>query len=737
MKIIGWAAWYICCSTFIYSQNTVSGSVLNSETGAPVSFANVYLPRLEKGTVTDSTGVFEIHGLPDGSFNIIFSSLGYKTASRTLTLPLPQPLTVTLVPYAIEMEETIVSTPFHKLQSENVMKVERRSIAALKTTGAATLAEGITGIAGVESVATGTGIGKPVIRGLSANRVLVYTQGIRLENQQFGDEHGLGVNDAGVESVEVIKGPASLLYGSDALGGVLYINPERFADPHSTKADMATDYFSNTLGLKANAGMGTSGKRFKFLIRGASDSHIDYTEGNGQKVTNSRFTGYDLKTGIGYQATRMKTEVRYNYNASTLGIPEAITLQTTSRTPLRPCQDIKNHILSSKTHLFFEKGSLDLTLGYIFNHRKEFEEEEEAAALAMKLNTFTYNFQYNFPKTGKLETIAAVQGMRQTNKNFGEERLIPDALIYDTGILATSHLHFTALDLQFGLRLDTRSITSEAFGHPGEEEYIAALNRSFTSFNAALGGKTDISESLTARLNFASGFRAPHLAELTSNGTHEGTNRYEIGNPELANEQNFQTDVALEYTTRHVELYLNGFYNGIRNYIYLLPNGDFIDGDPVYLYGQQNARLYGGEAGFHLHPHPLDWLHLESSFETVTGKREDGNYLPLIPANSLTNTFRIEYNNTKKTWKNGYAFVTLTRVFSQEKVSEFETVTGGYSLFNAGIGAELKVNKKALFLRLTARNLLNTVYTAHLSRLKADGIANPGRNIHLSLQLLL
>src|SRR5690606_16910046 len=207
---------------------------------------------------------------------------------------------VELTHAAIEMDEVIVSTPFHKLQSENVMKVAQANVKKLKTQGAITLSDGVSQIAGVETLSTGVGIGKPVIRGLSGNRVLVYTQGIRLENQQFGGEHGLGINDAGIESVEVIKGPASLLYGSDALGGVLYLNPEKFAASNTYKADVNLDYYTNTDGYSANAGYKKSADRFKFLIRGAHTSHADYKAGNNLYTTNSRFAEYDLKTGIAY-----------------------------------------------------------------------------------------------------------------------------------------------------------------------------------------------------------------------------------------------------------------------------------------------------------------------------------------------------------------------------------------------------------------------------------------------------
>jgi iron complex outermembrane receptor protein len=198
------------------------------------------------------------------------------------------------------------------------------------------------------------------------------------------------------------------------------------------------NYFSNTSGLNANAGFKTSSERLKFLVRGNIASHTDYRTGNDTRVTNSRFNEYDLKTGLGYQSARFNTELRYNYNASELGIPEEIGEQTKERTPTSPYQQIGNHILSSKTNLFLKNSSIVGTFGYLFNNRKEFEEGEEGAALEMDLATFNYNVQYHLPQWKQLETIVGIQGMHQTNKNSGEEILIPDAVTNDFGILMTS-----------------------------------------------------------------------------------------------------------------------------------------------------------------------------------------------------------------------------------------------------------------------------------------------------------
>ncbi|NNE02428.1 MAG: TonB-dependent receptor [Eudoraea sp.] len=719
-----------------YAQNSIQGTVVSVDNNQPLYQVSVYFPQLEKGTVTDENGNYKLTNLPTGDYKIIASYIGFQTYSSSISITSgDNRLDIALTASAIEMEEVIVSTPFHKLQRENVMKVEQATVAELRTKGAVTLADGITSIAGVESVSTGIGIGKPVIRGLSSNRVLVYTQGIRLENQQFGDEHGLGISDAGIESIEVIKGPASLLYGSDALGGVLYLNPEKYADERTSSSNINLNYFSNTEGTSTNIGYKASGTKFKYLLRAGIASHADYKSGNGLRVTNSRFREYDLKTGLGYQSGIFRTEVRYNYNRSDLGIPEGIGLQTKRRTPDSPFQELQSHIVSSTSELFFDKSSLKATLGYIFNDRKEFE-EEVLPELDMNLSTFNYNVQYYLGKGKDLETILGIQGMTQTNKNFGEEVLIPDATTNDIGILSTSHIHFERSDIQVGIRYDQRSIEGEENGIFGEEGYIASLSRDFTSFNSALGFRTDLSKNLIGRINLASGFRAPNLAELTSNGIHEGTNRFEIGNPDLKNEKNFQTDVSLEYKNEHFEIAVNGFYNAVNDYIYILPTGDFVDGDPVFLFRQQDAKLYGGEIGLHFHPHPLDWLHLESNFATVTGTLDNDESLPLIPANTFTNTIRVEFNKEDTHWfSRGYGYITLQSVFDQDKISSYETPTPGYSLLNLGIGGSIQFFGNEMDVRLSVNNALDKNYIAHLSRLKVDGISNIGRNISVGIQV--
>ncbi|HLW14512.1 MAG TPA: TonB-dependent receptor [Flavobacteriaceae bacterium] len=731
---------FIFLPFFMLGQNQITGTIVD-ENNQPIP-ADIYIPDLGRGTIANFDGEFQLDRIPNGNHEIIFSYLGYSSTSKRIRFPreADNQLHIILKFSSVEMDPVILSIPFHQLQKDNVMKVEQIRISDLQKSGAVNLSDGISNMSGVNTINTGVGIGKPVIRGLSSNRVLTYSQDVRLENQQFGEEHGLGINESGIESVEVIKGPASLLYGSDALGGVLYLNPERFAATDSFAADANASLYSNTKGSNINLGVKNTVDKFGFLARGAFSQHSDYKTGNGKRATNSRFQEKDFKTGAQYKTEKITSALRYNYNHSDLGISEEIGNQTTSKSMELPYQEVTTNILSWSNTLRFDKSKVTANLGYISNDRKEFEDEHEhdhdttetheegEPNLRLKLNTLNYDVKYHLPSTEKLETILGAQGMYQTNKNTGEEILIPDATTNDIGVFATGHYHLDALDFQAGVRFDNREINIKETWDAHNQELTDAASRSFTSLNAALGVKWDMLHNLVGRLNLASGFRAPNLAELTSDGVHHGTFRYEVGDLDLKNEQNLQIDLSLEMTLSNVELFANGFYNTVKDYIYLDPTNEFMEEVPVYRYKQNNAELYGGEFGFHYHPKGADWLHFDNMYEMVIGKQKNGDYLPFIPAHTLSNRMQVFFKNGK-TFENTTAFVQLKTSFAQNKLSEFETQTGGYSLLNLGASTAFDWNNARIDFGVSVTNLLDKEYTSHLSRLKEQRIPDIGRNI--------
>ncbi len=712
----------------IYSQKTLTGRISDANNQA-LNTVLVTIPELHKTTISDENGTYILQNLPFGSFTIIFSFDSFETQTIEFKFLEKTPLlNIVLIEKSHQMDEVIVSTAFNKVQSQNVMKVEHQTMKSLKQKGALTLIEGLATIPGVSQIATGVSIGKPVIRGLSGNRVLVYSQGVRLENQQFGEEHGLGLNDSGIESVEVIKGPASLLYGSDAIGGVLYFNPEKFAKPNSNELHFNQKYFSNTNASNTSLGYKLSGDDLKFSTRINKSSHSDYKVSDGNRVTNSRFNELDFKSGLGYSNSVLSTVIRFNFNKLDLGIPEeGFANQSLSKKPEFPKQVVETQIFSWNSSFYFKNSKLDADFGYIANDRGEFD-EKTIANLQMKLKTFNYNIKYYLPRIKALETIIGTQGMSQTNTNFGKEYLIPDAFTNDFGIFATSNYKWNKYTIQVGMRYDKRKVATSENGKVGQEGYFQIVNKQFESNNYSLGFKTNLKDNLIFRANLASGFRAPNLAELTSNGVHEGSNRYEIGNSNLQNEQNFQSDLNLEYRNSHVELFANGFYNLINNYIFISPNGNSIESNDVYDYLQTNAKLYGGEAGIHFHPHPLDWLHVTSSFESVSGKQQNGANIPLIPANKWNNSFKIEFKPTKYL-KDSFAVFSVDHTFNQRRPSQFESTSLDYTLLNLGLGTTVTLKKLVFEINFNITNLFDKKYISHLSRLKTDEIPNIGRNI--------
>jgi len=206
---------------------------------------------------------------------------------------------------------------------------------------------------------------------------LVYTQGIRLENQQFGDEHGLGIDESSISSVEVIKGPASLLYGSDALGGVLFFNPTKFAKENELELNLNQTFYSNTLGSNTSIIAKKSGHSWKLLAGGARNQHSDYKITSNKRVTNTRFNETIFNTALGYNSKFITSTLRFNFNETNVGIPEELSIQNTHKKPLLPYQNLVNKMVSLNNVVFLSSSKITSTFGFTNNIRKEFEEHHE------------------------------------------------------------------------------------------------------------------------------------------------------------------------------------------------------------------------------------------------------------------------------------------------------------------------------------------------------------------------
>jgi iron complex outermembrane receptor protein len=326
--------------------------------------------------------------------------------------------------------------------------------------------------------------------------------------------------------------------------------------------------------------------------------------------------------------------------------------------------------------------------------------------------------------------------MYQNNLNLNdrETKLLPDASIFNNSIFfLLQKTFFNKLKFQTGLRFDDKSINTIALGDAGQPDYREALDKKYNSFSGSLGATYSISEKFLLRSNFASAYRTPNLAELTSNGQHE--TRYEIGDENLIPEKSYEIDLSMHYHVDNLTIDLAGFYNNINNYIFISPTGDTTsNGIYIYEYQQNNSYLYGAEAGIHFHPEAMKWLHLLTAFSSVTGKQKNGSNLPFIPAKKIYMELRAEKESLAFLHK-AFLMVTSTSVFKQENIASEETPTNAYTLLDISIGGQIKVRDQFISISLGATNIFDKQYIDHLSTLKEVGFFNPGRNYTMTLKI--
>jgi iron complex outermembrane recepter protein len=719
---------------------SVTGKVIDAQTAVPIPFANVHLIDIQSGTLTNEQGVFEFKNTLPKQIRIKISAIGYETIIKQIQLPVQDTLIFQLNEMHVELAEVTISTPTGILQKHTIANVESRSLTELNTISNTNLGEAISNIPGVYQISTGSGISKPVIRGLSGIRVVTYLNGLRIENQQWGGDHGMGVSEIGIGNVEVIKGPSSLLYGADALGGVVYFTDENFAKQNTNEGYVETQFESVSMRTKNFVAYKSAKNNLRFNLFGNFSSNSDYMLPNGNFVKNSRFGEANLKGALGYNKKNWILNVRYNLMYNQTGLPghthdsiikpEIFQSEKPKRSFSIPLQQTLNNYLLTENIFYLKNSDLKINLGISNNTLQEFEEKVTIPGIYMSLSNYNYNAVWRKSITDKIDWLIGAQGMFQTNRNnkIATEQLLPNANLVDNGVYTLLHSTFNKYEFQTGVRVDNRQIqTLQDF--KGNQ----VLNRQFSGFNYSAGLTRELNKFLL-RANVSTGFRPPHLSELLSNGVHHGTLRYEIGNRDLKSEQATQFDFSTEYKTDHISLIVNPFYNQINNYIYISPQGVLKNGYPLFLYSQvAKATLVGTDIGLHYHPHFAHNLHIEPSFSFIQAEDENRNPLALIPQTRFNTQIRYEFDGKKgKIRFQNIAFQHLY-FLHQDRVAAFETNSPAYQLIN--IGANLKVEtKNPIFVKFGIRNLLNTNYIDHLSRIKNIGLQSPGINFYLTLK---
>ena len=716
--------------------NAQSLTVVDSESLEPIPYASVEIYEMQIQSYCDENGVFEFSYLSNTT-PVILSANGYKPTSFIYKAGDNNSYDIKLKKSHIFLNEIVVSPTTGLVQKNNLTNVILKKINQADQIMAPNLMELITNVPGVYSINTGSSISKPVIRGLSGLKVVTFWNGLRIENQQWANDHGLNFTDIGIKSVEIVKGPSSLLYGADALGGVLYFTDEDYLPPNSFNSSFETRFESNSMSSFNIARIKLATEKIRFNVYAGYKSAAEYQIPDGEFVKNSSYNRKSLKASLGYNKNNWILNLRYNYNSNENGLPghthslnpspEEFLLETQHRERILPLQLIEDHYLSIENKLILSNQSvIKFNTGFTSNSITEFEEKVTIPGISMLLNNIPYNFSYTSYVNENTKWISGVQGMLTKNSNdeSAESSLIPNASSYDIGSYSLLQYSKSQFETQIGLRYDIREIDAGDL-----------LSKNFSKLNGSFG--LVFKKGLyTLRTNFSSGFRPPHLSEMLSYGVHHGTNRFEIGSQDLESEFANQFDISLDYGNEHINFNINPFYNHFQNYIYVAPTADFIDGYQVYEYTQaSSARTYGGEIYLHYHPHFAHRLHLEQDFSYVIGEDNNNNPLPLIPQTRLNSNLKYEFAETNKKFQLKTILLQRTQFFDKNDVSTFETPSDSYEIYNIEGNFSYSGNQNML-MKLGIRNLFNTTYINHLSNLKGIGLPSAGINFYISINYL-
>jgi iron complex outermembrane recepter protein len=766
---------------------SLSGKITDAKTSEPLPGASVYFADDKIGTIADAQGKYILNNIPSGHHIIEVSFAGYATLVEHIELNNSIEKDFALSSVVIENQGVIVTgvSGATSIRKSPVPVTALRKSALLQSS-ASNIIDALTHIPGVSQLSTGPAISKPFIRGLGYNRVVVVNEGVRQEGQQWGDEHGVEIDELSIARVEVLKGPASLMYGSDALAGVVNFITNIPVAERTLKANLLSNYQSNSGLFGINGNIAGNEKGFNWNVYGTYKSSGDYRNKFDGKVLNSRFNERNFGGYVGINKSWGYSHLIFSRFDQRLGLVEGDRDDATGKfilfagSPLEriatpqdldskglfvPQQRVQHNKIISDNNFVVNKSRLKINLGYQNNLRQEFGNPEDPSekSLFFDLKTINYNLQWQFPEMKEWHTTIGVNGMRQSNQNKGEEVLIPEYNIFDIGGFVYVQRLFKKSTVSGGLRFDNRSVDSKEF-NDGVTTKFTAFKRSFANVSGSVGISYEPSDAVTLKANIARGFRAPALAELASNGAHEGTNRYEYGEQNLKSETSLQLDGGIDINYEHFSIGLAAFYNRMNDFIFYrklesVSGGDSLvnvggDDIPAFKFNQNNAKLYGIEALLDIHPHPLDWLHFENAVSFVRGRFDDAidgsNNLPLIPAAKLTSELRATFKKAGKSLQNFYMKAGVDKIFNQKKPFTgygTETATSGYVLLNAGAGTDIVKKTKTLFsLYVSVSNITDVAYQNHLSRLKytADnlvtgrsGVFGVGRNFSVKLNVPL
>jgi iron complex outermembrane recepter protein len=762
------------------AQNIITGKITDKETREALPGATIYIPELKTGAVTDDTGAYKLDNLPKTKVIVQVSFLGYKSIVETVDLSTTKSLNFSMEQAVTEMNDVVVTGTSRATEiTRNPVPMITVNTRDLQQNLNTNIIDAVAKLPGVSAVTTGPNVSKPFIHGLGYNRILTLYDGVRQEGQQWGDEHGIEIDENAVDRIEIVKGPASLIYGSDALAGVVNLLPAQPVPNGIIKGHVETNYQTNNRLIGTHAAIAGNSNGF---IWGGVVSHkqaTNYQNKYDGRVYGTAYNETDLSGYVGLNKSWGYSDLNFSIFNDLQEIPDGsrdsttrkFTKQITEADTFRPIvsnaelnsykistlhQHVQHYRLYSSNNFIIGESKLALTLGYQQSIRREFSHPQYPTipGLYLDLKTFTYDIKYSLPESNGWDATFGINGMYQCNSNKGTEFVIPDYNQFDFGPFALVNKTIDKLNLSAGVRYDARVFKNDPmYTHPNPQtgfdmqvnppdtaladHPFYSFNHTFSGISASIGATYNFTKKLLTKANIARGFRAPNIAEISANGVHPGTLIYQIGNTDFKPEFSLQEDFGISYRSDNISGDLDIFNNQISNYIFnqkllnrLGQDSIIIKGNQTFKFQQAKAQLYGWEAN--LDVHPFDWLHFENSVSVTYALNKGGNgthltdssrYLPFIPPLHTNTDLRANLKSKSKYFSSVYFKIGVEYYAKQNRVysaDNTETPTSGYILYNAGVGADITNShgKVLVSINILGNNITDVAYQSHLSRLK-------------------
>lgn len=682
-------------SVFVYSQSSLSGTVKNNLTHEPLVGAVIYFPDFKTGAVSGTDGNYTVNNLPRTKTLVQIKMLGYKTIVKPIDLKETEQLDIEMEESVVEEEEIVVSGTSHATEIKRspipMVSIDQKY---LNQNASSNIIDAMVKIPGVNAVSTGPNISKPYIRGLGFNRILTLFDGVRQDGQQWGDEHGIEVDQYLIDRIEVIKGPASLIYGSDALAGVVNLLPANTLPDGLIKGQVLGNYQTNNNQISSSLALAGNQKGFVWGFRVSQKQASNYQNKYDGRVYGTKYKENNLNAYLGFNKSWGYSHLNFTLYDNNQEVPDGsrdsltrkFTKQITEDDTLRPIvsdedlssykiadirQSVQHYRVYSSSNIYFGKSKLSLKFGFQQSKRREFGHPQHVSipALSLVLNTYSYDIKYSLPIVMGWETMLGLNGMYQQNKSIdATEFVIPDYNSFDIGPFIFTKKTFGKLDVTVGARYDSRIFRNDAMyttinpqtgfdmlsqkndSDTNVVKQFDSYQHTFSGFSGSIGMSYNFSEHLGLKFNVARGYRSPNIAEISAKGVHPGTGFQQLGDANFKPEFSLQEDLGLFFETEHISGSVEVFHNLIDNYIYNEKLVSTFGGDSIFSEGgndyqvfkfrQTKAQLYGGEFSFDIHPHPLDWLHFENTASLVYATNLGGHgatitdstkYLPFIP----------------------------------------------------------------------------------------------------------